>query len=90
MIRAANPEIARGEYKALKLSGTKAGGFISTLNGISVCVLHNPSNGTATIDLSTVSGAENFKKISAAIGQGSASLDGTKLTIEGRTSVVLR
>ncbi|MBQ1892274.1 MAG: hypothetical protein II164_08035 [Firmicutes bacterium] len=90
MIRAANPEIARGEYKALKLSGTKAGGFISTLNGSSVCVLHNPSNGTATIDLSTVSGAENFKKISAAIGQGSASLDGTKLTIEGRTSVVLR
>ena len=90
MIRAANPEIARGEYKALKLSGTKAGGFISTLNGSSVCVLHNPSNGTATIDLSTVSGAETFKKISAAIGQGSASLDGTKLTIEGRTSVVLR
>lgn len=90
MIRAANPEIARGEYKALQLSGTKAGGFISTLNGSSVCVLHNPSNGTATIDLSTVSGAENFKKISAAIGQGSASLDGTKLTIEGRTSVVLR
>ncbi|MBQ5414688.1 MAG: hypothetical protein IIU22_00735, partial [Firmicutes bacterium] len=90
MIRAANPEIARGEYKALKLSGTKAGGFISTLNGSSVCVLHNPSNGTATIDLSTVSGAENFKKISADIGQGSASLDGTKLTIEGRTSVVLR
>ncbi|MBQ6670685.1 MAG: hypothetical protein IJM80_03575 [Firmicutes bacterium] len=90
MIRAANPEIAKGEYKALKLSGTKAGGFVSTLNGSSVCVLHNPSNGTATIDLSTVSGAENFKKISAAIGQGSASLDGTKLTIEGRTSVVLR
>ncbi len=90
MIRAANPEIARGEYKALKLSGTKTGGFVSTLDGSSVCVLHNPSNGSATIDLSTVSGAENFKKISAAIGQGSASLDGTKLTIEGRTSVVLR
>jgi len=90
MIRAANPEIAKGDYKALKISGTKTGGFVSTLDGSSVCVLHNPSNGTASIDLSTISGAENFKTISAAIGQGSASLDGSVLTLEGRTSVILR
>ena len=90
MIRAANPEIAKGEYKALKLSGTKTGGFVSTLNGSSVCVLHNPSNGSATIDLSKVSGAESFKTIAAAIGQGTATLEGSTLTLNGRTSVVLR
>ena len=90
MIRAANPEIAKGEYKALKLSGTKTGGFVSTLGGSSVCVLHNPSNGSATIDLSKVSGAENFKTIVAAIGQGTATLEGSTLTLNGRTSVVLR
>ena len=90
MIRAANPEIARGDYKALKLSGTKVGGFVATWNGSSVCVLHNPSINPQEIDLSTVSGAENFKTISAAIGQGSATLDGSKLTISEHTSVVLR
>ncbi|MCR5009722.1 MAG: hypothetical protein K6A91_02145 [Clostridia bacterium] len=90
MIRAANPEIANGEYTALKLSGTKVGGFTSTLNGSTVCVLHNPSIAAQTVDLSSVSGAENFKSIAAAIGQGTASLDGSKLTIDGHTSVVLR
>lgn len=90
MIRAANPEIAKGSYKALKLSGTKTGGFVSTLDGSSVCVLHNPSNGTATIDLSTVSGAEGFRTIAAYIGQGEATLEGSVLTLNGRTSVVLR
>ena len=90
MIRAANPEIANGEYKALKFSGTKTGGFVSTLNGSSVCVLHNPSINAQTIDLSTVSGAERFNTISAAIGQGTASLEGSKLTIDAHTSVVLR
>ena len=90
MIRAANPEIANGEYKALKFSGTKAGGFTSTLNGSSVCVIHTPSLSPADIDLSAVSGAESFKSIAAAIGQGGASLDGSKLTIDGHTSVVLR
>ncbi|MBR5730856.1 MAG: hypothetical protein IKX89_02770 [Firmicutes bacterium] len=90
MIRAANPEIARGEYKALKVSGSKVGGFTSTLNGSSVCVFHNRANDPQTIDLSTVSGAESFKKISAAIGQGTAVLEGSKLTLDGRTSVILR
>ena len=90
MIRAANPEIAKGSYKALKLSGTKTGGFVSTLDGSSVCVLHNPSNGSATIDLSTVSGAEGFRTIAAYIGQGEATLEGSVLTLNGRTSVVLR
>ena len=90
MVRAANPEIARGEYKALNLSGTKVGGFTSTWEGKTVCVLHNTLDEAETIDLSTVSGAESFKKLSAVIGMGDAKLEGSVLTISGKTSVVLR
>ena len=90
MVRAANPEIARGEYKALSLSGSKAGGFTSTWEGRTVCVLHNTIDEPVVIDLSTVSGAENFKKLSAVIGMGDAKLEGSVLTIGGKTSVVLR
>ena len=90
MIRAANPEIARGEYKALKIEDSKIGGFTSTWEGNTVCVLHNPSNGSGTIDLSKISGAEGFENITAVIGRGTARIEGTELTIEGKTSVVLR
>ena len=90
MIRAANPEIARGEYKALSLEGTKVGGFTSTWNGKTVCVLHNPSGSAETIDLSKIKGAEGFTTLSAAIGMEDAKLEGSSLTIGGKTSVVLR
>ena len=92
MIRAANPEIARGEYKALSLSGTKVGGFTSTWDGKTVCVLHNPSGEAAEIDLSQVQGAEAFKTVSAFIGgeEAAAKLESGKLTLGPKTSVVLR
>ena len=90
MIRAANPEIAKGEYKALSAEGTKVGGFVSTLSGSSVCVLHNPSGSSETVDLSKLKGAEGFKTLSAVIGMEDAKLEGSTLTIGGRTSVVLR
>ena len=90
MIRAANPEIARGEYKALSLGDTKVGGFTSTWNGSTVCVLHNPSGSAETIDLSKIKGAEGFKTLSAAIGLEDAKLEASTLTIGGKTSVVLR
>ena len=92
MIRAANPEIARGEYKALSLTDTKVGGFTSTWDGSTVCVLHNPSNSAAEIDLSKVQGAEGFKTVSAFIGgaEEAARLEGTTLTLGPKTSAVLR
>ena len=92
MIRAANPEIARGDYKALSLTDTKVGGFTSTWNGKTVCVLHNPSGSEETIDLSKVAGAEGFTKISAFIGgaEASAKLENGTLTLGPKTSVVLR
>ncbi|MCD7859772.1 MAG: hypothetical protein LUH51_06320 [Firmicutes bacterium] len=86
MIRAANPEIARGEYTALSLSGS-VGGFTSTWNGSTVAVLHNTTSESYSVDISTLG---DFSAIAAAIGLGEATLDGTTLTLEAQTSVVLR
>lgn len=89
MIRKANPEIARGEYKALKFTNTKLGGFTSTLNGSTVAVLHNTTTEEITVDLSTVSNIE-FKQIRATAGSNGATLNGTTLTLGAQTSVVIK
>ena len=87
-IRQANPEIAYGEFKALELEGTKAGGFLSTWQGKTVCVLHNTSTDEAKIDLSQIPGF-SFESFTA-VGLGSAKIEGTILTLDGQTRVVLR
>ena len=89
MIRKANPEIARGDYKALAFEGTKVGGFTSTWNGSTVAVIHNTTNGDKTIDLSQATDIP-FTTLAAVAGAGQATLDGTTLTLAGQTSVVLR
>jgi glycosidase len=88
MIRKANPEIACGTYEPLVVEGSKAGGFLSTYEGKSVAVLHNTSMSAVQIDLSRFADA-TLTKIVAIVGAG-AKLEGTVLTIEGQTSVVLR
>ncbi|MBQ0125398.1 MAG: hypothetical protein KBS59_03635, partial [Clostridiales bacterium] len=88
MIRNANPEIARGEYKALHINGSKLGGFVSTYNGESVCVIHNTTRGELSCDLSALTDID-FGTIAAVIGEG-ATLDGTVLTVGAQTSVVIR
>lgn len=89
MIREANPEIARGEYKALRFEGTKVGGFTASWNGSTVAVIHNTTNHDQTVDLSLVTDLP-FQTLAAVAGAGQATLDGTLLTITGQTSVVLR
>lgn len=89
MIRNANPEIARGEYKALKFTDTNLGGFTSTLNGSTVAVLHNTTTSEITVDLSAVTDIV-FKEIRAAIGMNGAKLDGKMLTLGAQTSVVIK
>lgn len=89
MIRRANPEIARGDYRALNFSGSKIGGFTSTWEGSSVCVLHNTTGEALSVDLSRA-GAQDFDRIRAVIGAGDASLEGTTLTLGPQTSVVLK
>ena len=86
MVRMANPEIARGEYRAYTVPGSKIGGFFSTWNGSTVLVLHNTSQSSATVDISDL-GVTQLKNV---IGVESATLEGTTLTIGGQTSVVLR
>ena len=86
MIRKANPAIARGEYKAVSIEGSKVGGFTATLDGTTVLVLHNPGRGYQTIDLSAIG---EFTTLRAVIGLGNAELNGASLDIDGQTSVVL-
>ena len=88
MIRRANPEIARGEYRAVSFEGLKLGGFTSTWEGSSVCVLHNTSLSAVTVDLAQA--GLSVSELRAVIGQGGATLEGSTLSIDGQTSVVLR
>ncbi len=89
MIRRANPEIARGEYKALAFTGTRVGGFTSTWNGSTVAVIHNTTDKEQTVDLSAVTDMA-FTTLSAFAGNGQASLEGTLLTLGPQTSAVVR
>lgn len=88
MIRKANPAICRGEYKALSFEGTKLGGFTSVYEGDAVAVIHNTTNSQITVDLSDATDLQ-FTKVNAAIGEGTATFEGTTLTLDSRTSVVL-
>jgi len=88
-IRQANPEIAIGDYTALSFRDTKLGGFTATADGATVCVLHNTTLNSIGTDLSEVTD-HPFKEICAVIGQGEAALNGTELTLDSMTSVLLR
>ncbi len=88
MIRKANPAICRGEYTALPLEDTRAGGFMASYEGTTVMVLHNTTQDPVTINLADVTGLE-ITGINASIGMGAAALDGTVLTLDAQTSVVL-
>ena len=89
MIRRANPEIARGDYRSLSFGDSKLGGFVSTWEGSSVCVLHNTTGDAITVDLGSA-GAADFTEIRAVIGQGTAELNGSSITVDAQTSVILK
>ena len=89
-LRRANPEIAAGECRALRLSGTKAGGFVFTGPDSSCAVLHNTTQKTQVLDLAEIPDLAGFSVLHAQVGLGAASLEGTLLTLEGQTSVILR
>ena len=89
MIRKAYPEIALGEYKALKFTDTKLGGALSTYNGSSVAVIHNTTAEAITVDLNTATDIP-FGVIRISSGAGSANLDGSTFTLDSHTSVILK
>lgn len=88
-VRKANPEIANGVYTSLELKEGRVGGFLSQYEGKTVVVLHNTTTDEVTIDLSKYPQIPH-ELLAAYVGVGTASLDGTILTIAGQTSVVLR
>ena len=89
MIRNANPEIARGKFTALKTTSDKIGGFISTYNNSSVCVIHNTGYQELTINLSDITNLE-FTLLQSIVGMNGAKLEGNNLTIGAQTTVILR
>ena len=85
-IRKAYPQIAQGEYAPLKVNHSHVGGFTCTLDGSTVAVLHNTTTEAVQIDISGMELTELLEYV----GVGCATLEGTTLTIEAQTSVVLR
>ena len=52
-----------------------------------MAVIHNVGDEAATVDLSAA--GVTLDRINGTVGLGTASLDGTSLTLDGQTSVVL-
>ena len=87
-IRKANPEIAYGQFKPLN-TDMDAAGFLATYEGSTVAVLHNTTTEAVTVDLSSLTDV-SLTVLAAFAGVGGATLEGTILTIDAQTSVVLR
>ena len=87
-IRHKYPAIARGQYTAL--SGSKnLGGFRIDYNGETIGLLHNNSTEEITYDLSKFENC-NFQEICDFIGMGTATLEGTVLTLGPQTSAIVK
>ena len=88
-IRHKYPAIARGQYTALSGSGKNFGGFSISYEGETLGLLHNTSTEEISYDLSKIEGC-SFTEICDFIGSGSAALDGTVLTLDPQTSVIVK
>ena len=88
-VRKANPEIANGVFTSLSMNEGRIGGFLCEYEGKTVAVIHNTTTDAVTIDLSKYPQIP-AQLLAASVGTGTATLDGTILTLPGQTSVVLR
>lgn len=90
-VRNRYPAIARGDYNVLTSSKSNFGGFYVEYNGEVIAIFHNTSTSQITIDISKCSGlnGHSFSEICEVLGDN-ATLDGTMLTIDGQTSVILK
>jgi hypothetical protein len=87
-VRHRYPAIARGVYEKADCGSQELGGFVINHEGETIVLLHNVGDEAITIDLSAC-GLE-VSKLLEVIGCGEASLNGTSLTIAGKTSVLLK
>ena len=90
-IRHRYPAIARGTYQAVDCE-RNLGGFLITYQGENLVVLHNNSDEPIAFDLKDcdVLTGWSFSRLCEVIGSGNASLNGTQLTIDGGTSVLIQ
>ena len=86
-IRHKYPAIARGEYTAVSC-GKNFGGFRIAYEGRTLGLLHNNATEEITYDLSKLEDCA-FTAICDFIGMGTASLEGTVLTVGPQTSVIV-
>ncbi len=89
MIRNACPEIASGNYNSLKSNITTVGGFISTINNSSVCVLHNTSTEVQTFEITDLT-TQNFNKIFNYAGTDGNTFVNNIITIQPQTTIILK
>ncbi len=87
-IRHKYPAIARGLYTSLDGGDKNLGGFLVEYNGEYMAILHNNGNEPLTCDLSGLEGS--LTQLLESIGMGSARLEGTLLTLDAQTSVILK
>jgi hypothetical protein len=89
-LRRANPEIARGTIHALDFSQyVFFSGFISDYRDSKAGVFHNTGEDQITVDLKDYTDSD-FSVVRGYAGKGSATLNGTILTLSGFTSVVVK
>ena len=87
-IRHKYPAIARGQYTVLSGGSKNFGGFQIEYDGETLGLFHNNSTEEITYDLSQCEGV-SFSQLCDFIGVGSASLDGSILTVGPQTSVIV-
>ena len=88
-VRHRYPAIARGDYNALTSSNKNFGGFRIEYGEETLYLFHNTATQEISFDLAKFEGVTP-EEICEAIGMGTASLDGTVLTLGPQTSVILR
>ena len=84
-LRLKYPEIARGVYTSIKTETDGVGGFKVVYNDSTIAIIHNTSADPLVIDL-----PEGFTELCDFVGLGEASVADGKLTIGGRTTVILK
>lgn len=91
-IRRRHPEIARGDYTSVSCGQTQFGGFLVEQEGVTLGIFHNTSTEEVSYDLSGCEGLGGhvFEALCESIGMGSARLEGTVLTVDPQTSVILK
>jgi glycosidase len=91
-IRHKYPAIARGEYKVVNCGEKNLGGFLIEYQNEKIVLLHNNSSEEISIDVSTINGIDtgSLSTICDYIGVGSASFEGTVITVGPQTSVIIK